>query len=127
MTSDPLQPPQPPITGWQAPPGPSRQPTLYLGLPLQVWVFAWLPLAPAACLAIIAPGFLAPMADARVRLAGIPPIAVFLLLPLINLAVAKVTRNESVTWVTIAVTSFLGVVLAILGPAFVLILLNLSM
>jgi len=91
-----------------------------------VWVFAWLPLVPAACLAIAAPGFLAPMAEARVRLAGIPPIAVFLLLPLINLAVAKVTRNEGATWVTIAATSFLGLVLAILGPAFVLILVNLS-
>jgi hypothetical protein len=126
VTSDPLQPPQPPSSGWPAPTGPTRPLRLYLGLPLRVWVLAWLPLVPVAFLTIAAPGFFEPMADPRVSIVGLPPVALFLFLPLINLAVARVTRNEAATLVAIAVTSFLGMALAMLAPAIVLIVVNLS-
>ena len=125
MTTDSGQPPQPPSTGWQVPPSPSRPPRLYLGLPTWVWVFAWLPVVPTVFMALAAPGFLEPMTDPRVSIVGLPPIALYVLLPLINLAVARVTRNETATLITIAVTSFLGMTLTILGPAVVLILINL--
>ena len=108
------------------PSAPARPPRLYLGLPIWVWVFAWLPLALTVYLPIAAPGFLHPLTDPRASIVGLPPIALFLLLPLINLVVARVTRNETATLITIAVTSFLGLVLTILGPAMVLIAINLS-
>jgi hypothetical protein len=50
----------------------------------------------------------------------------FLLLPLINLAVARITRNGAPTALSIGVTSFVGLVAAILGPAVILIVVNLS-
>jgi hypothetical protein len=62
----------------------------------------------------------------RVRLAGVPPIAMFLLLPLIDFAVARITRNGAATALSIGVTSFVGLVVAILGPAIILIVVNLS-
>jgi len=77
-------------------------------------------------MALAAPEFLRPMTDPRASIAGLPPIAMYLVLPLMNLAVARVTRNETATLITIAVTSFLGMTLTILGPAAVLILVNLA-
>jgi hypothetical protein len=50
----------------------------------------------------------------------------FLLLPLIDLAGARITRKGAPTALSILVTSFVGLVVAILGPAIILIVVNLS-
>jgi hypothetical protein len=84
------------------------------------------PLLPIVGLGLIAPGFVAPLFDDRLRLAGLPVAVLYLLLPLLNLLVARVTRNDDLTALAIAITSFVGLFFGILGPAFVLIAINLA-
>ena len=104
---------------WPTPIAP-RAPVRYLGVDRRVWLVAWLPLVPTAVFALWVPKFVAPMFDAVV------PLVVLVALCLLNLGVARVSRNDTLTGLVIATTTLAGAAIAMFGSAVVLILKNLA-
>jgi hypothetical protein len=121
------------------PPGPPAPPALSapsvsLGpSPRQRWplaVIALSPLALAIFLLVVAPGFLDPMWDDRVAVAGFPLGSVLMALSVVLTIVAVVvaTRVRSTLVAAIVTTLIAGAALwiVILGPAVVLIVIGLN-
>jgi len=122
VTPPPPPPPAPSSfepTGWLTPPAP-RAPVRYLDVDRRVWLVAWLPLVPTALFTLAIPRFVAPMFDAVV------PILILIALCLLNLGVARVSRNDTLTGLVIATTTLAGATIAMFGSAVVLILKNLA-
>jgi hypothetical protein len=93
-------------------------------------LIAALPAVLLIFLAIVAPGFLAPLADDRLTIVGVPLIVpVVLLFVGVVVAVAWIarrTRSPVVAIVLAAAWVPLGLFIVILSPAIVLIAVNLS-
>jgi hypothetical protein len=84
-------------------------------------VAAFVPVAFAVFLALIAPGFYAPLLDERMNVIGLPAVipfgGVLVALLAIDLLVAAFVRSSFVQGLTLAVTTTAGVFLVILAPA----------
>ena len=91
---------------------------------------SFVPIGFALVLAVVAPGFFAPLLDDRVNVLGNRPLIPFagalLGLLAINLLVIRLVRSSFVQGLVLALTTTAGVFLVILMPAFVLIAVNLG-
>ena len=104
----PLPPPSP-AYGWQRP-TPAPRPRL-LGVVRWVWLLAWLPLLPTALMALTVPAFELPMFEVPV------PILCLALLSLANLGVGRASRSDTAPAVAVGLTTMVGVVFGLFGPA----------
>jgi hypothetical protein len=104
-------PPPSPAYGWQRP-TPAPRPRL-LGIARWVWLVAWLPLLPTALMALAAPAFERPIFEV--------PLAILCLalLPLANLGVGRASRNDTVPAVAIGLTTVVGFLFPLFGPAII--------
>ena len=93
-------------------------------------VAAFVPLGFAVLLALIAPGFFAPLLDDRVNVFGLPAMIPFagalLALMAIDLLVAAFVRSAFVQGIVVALTTTAGLFLVILAPALALIAMSLG-
>ena len=91
---------------------------------------AFVPIGFAVVLALIAPGFFAPLADDRATVFGVVPLIPFagalLVLLVVNVLVLFLVRSPFVQGLVTALCTTAGVFLAILAPAITLIAINLD-
>jgi len=89
-----------------------------------------LPIGLVLLLAVIAPGFLAPLLDDAMPILGLQPIVAFLGalagLFAINLVAARAIRNPFVLGLVVSMTTTAGVFIVIISPAIILIMVNLQ-
>jgi hypothetical protein len=131
----PPPPPPPPLPAGP-PPGqawqmtePDRQRDMTTGQ-VAGYAVAVTPLALLVLLAVLAPNFLSPLFDDRVSLVGTPAgfwfVGIVLLLAAIGVATVRVVRHPVLVGAVLLVTTFLGLNIVLLGPAVILIMINLK-
>ena len=138
MTSQPTSsfaslsgPPLPPAQEPAAPVGTGSAPEGQGGAaPAIGYAFPAVPLVLAGFLELAMPGFLAPLADRRVSLMGMPAgffaIAVLTLLTASGILAARSIRQPVVLALVLVFTTLLAITVVVFAPAFVLILINLK-
>jgi hypothetical protein len=119
-----VSPPPPPAPAplWPAPV--ARRRRTILGIERRFWLLAWAPVVPLLVFAFSIPRFAEPLFDPRLSIVGLPAAALVLPLVVVNLVAARI--NATVGAVTVVLTSVLGFLWAMLGPAVVLIVINVS-
>ncbi len=119
---------QPEGQGWQVT-APGRQRDMTPGQ-IAGYAVAVAPLVLLFLLPVAAPNFLSPLFDDRVSLLGAPAglwfVGIVLLLAAIGVATVRVVRHPVVVGVVLFVTTVLGLNFVLLGPAVVLIMINLK-
>ncbi len=128
----PPQPPPPPAqpsrpAGWSGSTAPGDGPAdLSHGIG---YAIAAIPLAFALLLELLSHDFLAPLADHRVSLLGQPVgtnlAAAVLLMAILGALAVRYVRSTVVLGVVLILTTSIGLTLVIMGPAVVLIMINL--
>ena len=94
------------------------------------YAVAVFPLALAGLLELVAPGFLSPLADDRIRLMGMPAgflaIALLVLLAVIGIVAVRSIRQPVVVAIVLVFTTLLALTVLTFAPAFILIAINLK-
>ena len=94
------------------------------------YAFAVVPLALAGLLELLMPGFLAPLADRRISLMGMPAgfyaVALLVLLTGIGILAARSIRQPVVVALVLVFTTLLAITVVVFAPAFILIAINLK-
>src|SRR5690348_7032081 len=112
------------------PPDPGPATAQRAGPPAALVVASFIPIGFAVVLALVAPGFFAPLLDDRANVFGQPSLIPFagalLLLLAIDLLVLYAVRSPLVRGLVLAVTTTGGVFLVILAPAITIIALSLD-
>ena len=94
------------------------------------YAVAAIPIAFALLLEVLSHEFLAPLGDNRVSLLGIPAggffVAAVLLLALVGALAVRYVRSPVIVGAVLIFTTSIGLMLVIMGPAVVLIMINLK-
>ena len=111
-------------------PEPTKATAEHAGPPAALVVASFIPVGCAVVLALVAPGFYAPLLDGRANVFGQPSLIPFagalLLLLAIDLLVVYGVRSQLVRGLVLALTTTAGVFLVILAPAITIIALSLD-